>query len=1582
MATGAGTLELLVRELATALRPLEQRLAPGQRDAFFAELGLRLPSGLDSAAGAVGVLVQQVGGLGPILVRLTDAIEAGEPGPIIQAGVDLLGVVRLVLDAVDDLEPALSAAVTASGGLTPAQRERLQELVRELPRRLLDVVLLSYVESKSAGALDLLTVAGVVDDVPQPPDPADPTVLPVRRRALHIDRLLRIFTDPTGWLRDTFDLGSPAFDGLKLWPRIGAFLDRAGLPFELIVPPSGPPVLEAFLLRLSVDPTASPPAATARLRIPATFDVDLPVLSGPLWTVEATARSRWEAGLEARIAAPLDLELRALAGPLQLEASTGVRAERGGQPILLLGRSGGSRLEFTRFAASLGLRATATVGQGVTVEPVAGLELDGGRMVIDLSSGDGFISTVTGGTRIDSTFSLRAQWTPSGGLKLQGGAALELAIPTHLDLGPIEVTTLYVAAGPPRTGALPIEASGSFTAALGPVKAAVDRVGLVVDLGFPDGGGNLGPVDVAFSFKPPNGIGLAIDAGIVAGGGYLFADRDRGEYAGALELQFADFLELKAIGLISTRMPDGSTGFSLLIVITAEFGGGGIQLGYGFKLLAVGGMIGLNRGMNLQALVEGLRAGAIDSVMFPRDVVANAPRILSDLRTFFPPEQGTFLIGPMAKLGWGTPTLVSVSLGVIVEIPGNLAILGVLRAVLPTKELPLLVLQVGFVGAIEFEKERLWFFAQLFDSRVLTMTLGGGMGLLVAWGDNPDFVLTVGGFHPAYRPPPLPFPVPDRLSVDILNRPGALIRVSGYFAITSNTVQFGARAELRLGFDDFGIEGHVAFDALFQFSPFRFVISISASVSLKAFGVGLFSIHLRFQLEGPAPWRAHGRGSIGFLFFEISADFDITWGEERDTTLPPVDVLPLLATEMSKVEGWQTRLPAGRSALVSLRQLPPTDELVLHPLGTLVVRQRALPLDVRLDRVGAQKVRDGKRFGVAPAPDSGLVQVAVASDKFAMAQYQDMPDAAKLSLPAYADQDAGLELAGVRGVLASARALRRSARYEQIVIDSRPRAAGVRAAGALPAVGVRAAGVPAPRKLTRVSPAVFGQLLAGSSASRSVLSHQDAQRRQPFAEADTVRVPGPRFVVAYVRNNLQAFAPSGLARTLADAIGAGAAGVAGVAGVASAGTVGGALLGAASATFRSHATAADALADWVAADPSLAGALHVIPAANAAAPPAVPGVWSTVGALPSAASWDTAADPAVRLGNGRLLVAGGTGSGGEPVDAVALFDPVSNVWSAGPALVTARHGHTTTRLADGRILVAGGLSTSDSPTGSVESYDPLADAWSAAPTGLGTARYGHSATRLADGRVLVAGGTASRGTDGIAAALVSAERFDPATGAWTTVAPMTDARTGHQAVLLPDGRVLVIGGLLLTGGPDPAGAPLAYCELFDPQTGDWTAAGSLGTPRVGHQATLLADGTVLVTGGDAAGVDADGVFDPGSRATAERYDPGTDVWSPAASMPGPRTRHRAVLLRSGRVLVAGGTAGPGFTGGYRSVLTYDPVSDRWTETGALALGRWAQATAELADGRVVAAGGTTVDGAAAPGPEAAARTASTEIFTP
>lgn len=1555
MAEQPGTLERLAAELAGLVRSTGALLRDDLVIGTFECLGVRFPYEfltdvrITPARRTVGAATAAIDGPEG---RLREAILSGTAADMTTAALELVQQCARVHAAL----PAVTAALRASGPTLPGiSQQQIDDLTTDLEVKLSK---LSLAQAMNASPLMAAwyTLFGVLEWTHHPGEAAtDPSRPPYEQLDLYLERLLPSLFDPAGQLRERYGWGTPAFDAAKLLAVLETVLTRAGLP-ALFVPATAttPPLLQA--LTFDITPTADGAGLGMEVVLHGEGDVTRPVeglrpgVTGTLGvrgTLPTGATGELRPSFAVRLVPP------APDRPVECLLTIGLESKPD-RPIVLLGQAGGSRLEIDGFSLTAGLALAADPATGhAHGEPFAEASLTGGRLIIDASAGDGFVSSVLAGGRLEAGFELGLAFAPGTGLRFTGSGGLEVRIPVHLGIGPVEIRDILLAA---RVGGgrVPVELSAGFSAALGPVTASVERMGVVAEFSLPPGGGNLGPAQLDFGFKPPSGIGLVVDAGVVTGGGYLFADPERGEYAGALELDFAGLVALKAIGIIGTRMPDRPGGFSLLILITTEFGNGGIQLGYGFTLLAVGGLIGLNRGMNLRALVEGVATGRIDSVMFPKDVVANAPRILSDLGAFFPPEDGTFLIGPMAKIGWGTPTLISVSLGVVIEIPGNLAVLGVLRCVLPTEQLPLLVIQVAFIGAVEFDKSQLWFFATLFDSHILTMPLDGGMGLLVAWGDDPQLVLSVGGFHPSYKAPPLPFPVPDRLSIDILNQPGRLIRVSGYFAVTSNTVQFGARAELRLGFEDFGIEGHLGFDALFQFSPFAFTIDICAGVSLKAFGVGLFGIDLRFQLAGPTPWRAHGTGSISLLFFEISADFDITWGEEHVTTLPPVEVLPLLEAEFGKTEGWETRLPAagGGDPLVTLRTLQEDERLVLHPLGTLFVRQRAIPLGIRVDRVGAQRPCDGNRFHVAPDSSCGLARLSLTGDKFAMAQYQDMDDAAKLSASGYEDQDAGIELGTERDALASVRVVRRSARYEAHIFDSTTATpAGANRgstipATATPATRAAAAGAPAGTRLRfqNVSSAVFDRLLTGSSTSRSPLSRREARLRQPYAAEDTARVTGQRFVIAHLRNNLQAFPPT-------PALAQGASG------------------------FRSRTAAEDALDAWITADARLAGRLHVIPEAEAA-PLATPGTWSAAGNAPAAAR-ATGAD-AVRLASGGVLVAGGADATGSAVATAALFDPVGMVWEQLPLLPTARTGHAVVRLADNRVLVAGGRDRAGAPLASTEIYDPVARTWS--PAGeLHTARGDHAVVLLAGGQVLVCGGTAARGGHGVRT-LASAELFEPRTGLWTTIRPMADARSGHRAVLLPEtGRVLAVGGALATGTGEVA---LAYCELYDPATGDWTPAGPLSTPRKGHEATVLADGSVLVTGGDATGLPAAARFDPAPLATAERYAPGTGTgsWSQVPAMPAGRSRHRAVLLRSGKVLVCGGTHGPAGTAGFRSTLLYDPATGTWRPTGALATGRHDFAAVELSDGRVLTVGGVVASGPAAPGDTVT--TAITEIHTP
>ena len=339
--------------------------------------------------------------------------------------------------------------------------------------------------------------------------------------------------------------------------------------------------------------------------------------------------------------------------------------------------------------------------------------------MIDTSGADGFINKILSGIKVENEFNLGMGFSASQGLFFHGSSVLEIRLNVHLSLGPVDINGLYLSFGI-KDKTFPIGLATDIKASLGPLVMVVENFGVKATISIPDDRkGNAGPLNFDIGFKPPNGVGLSVNAGIVSGGGYLYFDFDKGEYAGVLELSIAAIVTVKAIGIITTKMPDGSKGFSLLLIITAEFGTG-IPLGFGFTLLGVGGLLGLNRTMLLEPLAAGIRTGAINSIMFPPDPIANAPRIISDLRTYFPPYEGKFLIGPMVKIGWGTPTLISIAFGLIIEIPGNIAIVGVLRINLPEEHFPIVVINVAFVGALEFDKSRLWFFASMFDSRCLS----------------------------------------------------------------------------------------------------------------------------------------------------------------------------------------------------------------------------------------------------------------------------------------------------------------------------------------------------------------------------------------------------------------------------------------------------------------------------------------------------------------------------------------------------------------------------------------------------------------------------------------------------------------------------------------------------------------------------------------------------------------------------------------------------------------------------------------------------------------------------------------------
>jgi hypothetical protein len=1131
MANASTSIVRLAEWLASAI---------GDSAALFADfstetLGVELPAAVLGTAGVQSALrgaettATAVGAAG---ARLTTTAAGGNDVLILAAFLDLGASLGQYYGAVSNLTQQVQANVNAGTVPDPTERAAAQALAADLGKQVSDMVLAGAVIDQSPEIGLALRMLGLLDWRDVDAQAGNPISYPSIKQTLELNRLKTLIDNPLEHHRQTLQWGAAGFDPTDLFELYRDFFDEEA-EIEIGVS-GGEPFLRHGSLRISRNSTTSPPSLTL------SFDADILASEetrralDDFWGVGTSSTMVVTGQVSGSLTPVLTFSLQPASGTVTGELRGFFDRNPGAPPLDLLGGVGLLSLTAGNLTAGVGAKANWD-GARATIEPLLFADLADAKLTIGTTDVDSFIGALLAGATVEADFDLGVELAPSEGIRLKASGGVEIALPIHKSIGPITFETLYLVLRIDSDGTLGLEVSAALLGQLGPLAATVDRLGAQLDLRFADKvDAEFGPFDVALAFKPPNGIGLSLDvAGIVKGGGYLYIDSAKGEYAGALELTFAGFLSLKAIGIVNTILPDGQPGFSLLLIITAEFSPG-FQLGFGFVLSGVGGLLGLNRGASLDALSLGVRTGSTDSVLFPTNVIENAPQIISDLRAFFPTVEGLFLIGPMAKIGWGTPVLVSVSLGIIIEIPGNIVILGRLAANLPTEETALVLLQVSFIGALEIDKRRIWFFASLFESRVLFITIDGEMGLLMDYSDNPNFVLSVGGFHPRYTVPPLPFPTPKRISICLINESYARISAEGYFAVTSNSVQFGSHAEMFFGFDALSAEGYVTFDALIQLSPIYFTVDIAAGFSVKVFGMGVYGIHLRGSLEGPAPFRVQGSATIEFLFFDISVDVDVTFGDTNRDTLPPIAVMPLLQQEVEKPENWVAGLPPSGQLFTTLRDLGGTASQILHPVGTLTVSQRTVPLNLTIDTIGSQKTSDVNHVSFEVTAGS-LAVSGVAKESFARAQYQELDDATKLSQPAFEQLDSGVTLASGTSEWKTGVAADRTVRYEVIYIDTLFERFQI--------------------KFFEWWGGLFLHFALGSSTARSSISLATQVQKQPFAQK--VEVASDRYAVAYTSTN-KAYAQT--------------------------------------STFASHAQAEQHMKSTLTAHPELADTIHVIPA--------------------------------------------------------------------------------------------------------------------------------------------------------------------------------------------------------------------------------------------------------------------------------------------------------------------------------------------------------------------------------------------------
>lgn len=1022
------SVQLIGRGLASGVAVVSTIVsAPQGPAALLRVLGWDTPPG----APDIGLANFSAGDLADKLASLNIAASGSAGSGGVSLDIHYAEVFTSLTNALTSLH-GLSAGFTA-----PADYLNKTQIQSHFLPRLFDFLVATQLAAATPFTAMIAQLAGLMTVEAYDADPAIYQVAHLRP-VIHWNRISDLFTAPVSRIRAEYHWATPQFDADRLIDNLGALVALLGLP------PLARPLPARVEAQLSggVPPAPGAPELTqlffSFVRGAEINGLDVGV---SLYPLRAAAGGSPGLGISPYLRGTTDKTI-ALTDRLSVvfdasvDLNQGIAAQlRPGQPTTItVGLLAGAlstttsdhatlHLTYTNPAGALGLLViegdngitsqSVSFGGGVAVSggvvtPIIEASISGGHLKLDPSQTDSFIAKVIP-VNIDVDFDFGVGWSGTNGFFFRGSASPAVTIGLHESLGPFTVDTLHAGLDTGQPGVLSLELSLSGKGGLGPFTVTVDRIGIRAAVAFHTG--NLGPIDLDIEFKPPNGLGMELDAGLIAGGGYLSIDSAKHRYAGILDCSIADIVQVKVIGVLDTVLPDGTPEYSLLLVITTDFPP--IQLGFGFTLNGVGGIGGVNRTLATNALRAGLRAHHLDSVLFPQDPIENAPQIISDLASYFPPADGRYVFGPMFELGWGTPTLITASVGVILEIPDpvTIAILGQIKLALPTADVGLIELNIDVLGIIDFGAHLLTIQGSMYDSRVLIYSVSGDMGLMIAWGANPNFAFSVGGLNPRFQPPPN-FPQLARCCVAIGLGDNPRLSANSYFAVTSNSTQFGANVDLYASAGGFAIHGWVGFDALFIFAPFSFIIDFSAGFDVSFEGDSLAGIHVDGTLAGPHPWHVHGDASFHILFIDISASVDLSWGDRDAVALPPVTVVPELQKALANPQSWSTKLPSDATQAVSLRPRPPGDKtLIVHPAGTLEVRQKVVPLGQTITKFGNAAPADGNLFTISAVAVNAKTETQYwLTDMFAIGQYTDLTNDQKLTAPSYQPFNSGVAI--------------------------------------------------------------------------------------------------------------------------------------------------------------------------------------------------------------------------------------------------------------------------------------------------------------------------------------------------------------------------------------------------------------------------------------------------------------------------------------------------------------------------------------------------------------------------------------------
>lgn len=501
---------------------------------------------------------------------------------------------------------------------------------------------------------------------------------------------------------------------------------------------------------------------------------------------------------------------------------------------------------------------------------------------------------------------------------------------------------------------------------------------------------------------PASGVAGVLDAGPVRLKGSFLVDDDRNGATGHLSVS-SGAVAAGALGRLARA--DGTVSF--VAILGARFTPG-IQLGFGFELSTVGGVIGVNVGVDADELRRRLREGTALAIFFPADVNAGE-RLLPAVRETFRTRAGSVVVGPSAELTWLQVTgasMLRLSLVLLLELPrGRVLVLGRAAVSIP----PMLDLRLDVLGEIDVPRGFYAVDLAVVEGRVMGIFRAGGTAAMRISTARPAYTLfTIGGFYPGYRTQVPGLPEQRRISFGPSIPLPLTFRFEGYLAFTSGTFQAGARFEIGFDVGILSAHGFLSFDAIAQLDPFHLRVDLAGGVDVEALGVDFAGVNFHGTLDGPGPVIVRGRVRVSFMGAKASWNDRFVLGPpDQPAPKPLLDHVAAAVAEQvvpAAISG-----TAGHDPHVALDAPARTPEgiPVVHPMGAVRWSQTLVPLDHQLQRVQGRRIGRTCTVRVQNLVD-GITQGVVTP--FAPASFRDADRDQLLSLPAFEDLPSGVQV--------------------------------------------------------------------------------------------------------------------------------------------------------------------------------------------------------------------------------------------------------------------------------------------------------------------------------------------------------------------------------------------------------------------------------------------------------------------------------------------------------------------------------------------------------------------------------------------